>query len=289
MSFKHFKSGGIALKIYKNYLFFGILASGIFTLNSCSNVSLTEIVETAENPKPTKIVSLVEKTIKNTATIKEKSSGYPRRSYSGGIPTHYESLFSKVRYKLEDTPAYSDNFDSYGLGQMPPYGKWVGDAPIKTLVSYNKMITKVANISDHTICLTPKFKNFYISLWVNSGRASFDRILAVDFRKIRNMNINYRIDVWVGDGGGKDANLTLYKVAEGSKYKIAENKIGNISKLKWHKFELYVNDGKIIVYIDGQEGLNIVDNDPALQKTGEICISGWSGSAMDDFTIYSVK
>ena len=128
-----------------------------------------------------------------------------------------------------------------------------------------------------------------MSLWVNSGRASFDRILEVDFRKIRSMNINYRIVVWVGGGGGKDATLTLYKVAEGSKYKIAENKIGNISKLKWHKFELYVNDGKIIVYIDGQEGLNIVDNDPALQNTGEICISGWSGSAMDDFSIYTVK
>jgi len=253
-----------------------------FSLNGC-NVSLSEVVETAQNPEPAKIASVVEKTVKSM----ENNRQTPRNSTNiGGDFLGFgsgTSLFSKVKDKLNDTPFYTDNFDSYGIGQLPPYGEWTGNAPIKTLVSPDRKITNVVILrNDRYICLRPKFKDFYLTFNANIVEWGNFRI---KFRKQKHPNVNYSVE-----RNNMNDFFILYKTADGKDFELARNKL-KLSKGSWHTIELYVNKDKIILYADYSVVFDIKDNDKFMQKEGEICLKGYSGDPIyiDNFKIYKIK
>ncbi len=244
----------------------------VISIFSC-NVNLTEVVDTVQNPEPTKIASVVEKTVKSIENNSKQSTSSELFSFQQGV-----SLYSKVKDKLKKTPYYSDNFDSYGIGQLPPYGKWIGTAPIKTIVSADKKITKTVSLQNRFVCLKPKFKDFYLSFNI-LGKGWWD--VSITFRKIKNPNVSYIAKL----GHSK---FILQKSADNNQFEIAKNSF-DISKRNWHFAELYVNGSHIVMYVDYSVAFDLKDEDQMMQQVGEICISGWNPTYMDNFRIFKIS
>ena len=55
--------------------------------------------------------------------------------------------------------------------------------------------------------------------------------------------------------------------------KIAENRISNFKPVNgWYTVRLRVEGNKIKAFIDDEMGIDITDNDPALNRPGLLCI-----------------
>ncbi len=254
----------------------------IFSILSFScQTNLTDIVRTAENPTPENIASLADKVVKETAK-KETSSSSSSPSISVGSNMYVGgvSLYAKVKKELSDVPSLKEDFESYGLGVSAPFGNWIGRGNIKSVVSYNKRISKAYHYWDgRHICYTAgNYKDFYASFYYK-GVAYFI------FRKQKNPPVSYAVFT------SPAIDTTLYKMAGDQRFEMAKNHVDGKGNDKWYKFEIFAKDGHIIVYVDNIAMIDIKDDDPAMNKAGRICIGTlqWHGGEIDDLVLYKTK
>jgi hypothetical protein len=262
-----------------------IAASVLFaTITFSCQTSLTDIVRTAENPTPENVASLADKVIRETTAKKATSNSNRPAVNSGSVSSGSGyigvSLFQKVKTELADVPSLKEDFENYGLGVSAPFGNWEGRGNIKSVVSYNKRISKAYHFWDgRYICYTGgNYKDFYASFYYK-GIAYFF------FRKQKNPPVSYVVKLT------PYVDAILYKTAGDQRFEIAKNHIDGKGEDKWYKFEIFAKDGHIVVYVDNNAMIDIQDNDPAMNKAGKICIGTlqWHEGDIDDLVLYKTK
>ncbi|NPA16599.1 MAG: DUF1080 domain-containing protein [Aquificae bacterium] len=195
------------------------------------------------------------------------------------------AVTSQQSEQVKGKVVFSDNFEKYGVGQTPPFGRWEGnkDAAIRQVVQINGQIGKAVQFNGGKICITNlKIKDFIMELdFTHKGN------IEIIFRVQKNPYIAYLLHI------DADDNLHLYKVAGNMKVKMAENK-GKFNLInKWSHLKLVVDNSSIKALANGKDVvIDINDTDASLNKEGFICISGGSWykkPLVDNVIIYEIN
>jgi len=195
------------------------------------------------------------------------------------------AVASQQPEQVKGKVVFSDNFEKYGVGQTPPFGKWEGDKSIaiRQVVQINGQIGKAVQFDGGKICITDlKVKDFIMEFdFTHKGN------IEVIFRAQKNPYVAYLLHI------DADDNLHLYKVAGNMKVKMAENR-GEFNLInKWSHLRLVVNGSSIKALANGKDVvIEINDTDASLNKEGSICIGGGSWykkPLVDNIVIYEIR
>ncbi len=173
---------------------------------------------------------------------------------------------------------FSDDFESYGIGQKTPLTKWKGtaEATVRLKPQINKNLGKILDFHDlhNFICAKiPKQKDFVVILL----RKNDDYHDANLFFRV-NEKIGYKLKM-------RGERYYIKKVSGNDEVEIADNGGGKAYN-NWYKTKLVVNGSNIKVYDGNRLILDINDNDQFLNKAGDICINGEAW--FDDIEIYEI-
>ncbi|WP_456396207.1 CsgG/HfaB family protein [Desulfurobacterium sp.] len=227
--------------------------------------------EYKNTPMEKAVMVMIDNAVK--AIAKNIPEDYYRYSSTGKpVPTvttsQAQSVGSEVRPETTTTigKVFKEDFESYGLGQMIPFGPWQGkDIKIAQVVQKDGRIGKVAElVGSAKMCLAGKFyKNFDITFDHTAGGY---KGVGIVFRASENPPAGYKVIF-------EDRRIKVYKFAGNSNVKIAENGINNFKPVNgWYTVHLRVEGNRIKAFIDDEMAIDITDNDPALNRPGLLCI-----------------
>ncbi|WP_081826559.1 CsgG/HfaB family protein [Persephonella sp. KM09-Lau-8] len=174
---------------------------------------------------------------------------------------------------------FSDDFESYGIGQKTPLTKWNGtaEATVRLKPQINKNLGKILDFHDlhNFICAKiPKQKDFVVIL-LRKNNGYHDANL---FFRI-NEKVGYKLRM-------RGERYYIRKVSGNDEVEIADNGGGKAYN-DWYKTKLVVNGNNIKVYDGNKLILDINDNDQFLNKAGDICINGEAW--FDNIKIYKIE
>ncbi|WP_456384317.1 CsgG/HfaB family protein [Persephonella sp.] len=178
-------------------------------------------------------------------------------------------------------PVFVDDFNSYGIGQTPPFGKWEGDSgvAVKQVVQVDGRIGKALDLRGGNVCIeTVRLKDFVIEADFTRPGGPFE----IKFRLQKNPFSGYALFY-------DESRFVLYKLAGDMKVKIAENRGDFRTTNKWSHLKLVVNGSNIKAYANQNDiVIDINDDDPSLNREGIICIWG-DHRQIDNIRIYTVE
>lgn len=175
---------------------------------------------------------------------------------------------------------FADDFESYGLGQEAPFGPWkkIEGANIVQHVEMNNRIGKVLSCNRGTgrpgVFIDRWWDNYAIQV---EAKAEEGRIY---FRLTQNAEAGYYLDF------GWGSQVLLSKFAGGSSQVIARVK-RNFDNNNWNLFLIKVIKHRILVYVNGFKIIDIVDNEPLLERGG-IGFSGWIWAYFNNVKVYKL-
>ncbi|SNZ06756.1 Curli biogenesis system outer membrane secretion channel CsgG [Persephonella hydrogeniphila] len=177
---------------------------------------------------------------------------------------------------------FSEDFESYGIGQTPPIGDFTGNnASVATVVDANKRITKAVVLrGSGKICnKNLKLKNLILeadySVVHNYCDAGY-----IYLRVRENPIIAYRLHL---TGCGK---FSVDKVAGNSSVQIASVQVKDIKPVNnWTHVKVIMNNSNLKIYANGRLVIDINDNDPGMSTAGYICF----GRRLEDVHYDNIK
>ncbi|WP_235231245.1 MULTISPECIES: DUF1080 domain-containing protein [Thermotoga] len=158
--------------------------------------------------------------------------------------------------KPTGTEDFFEDFESYGQGQVAPFGPWkvLEESPhVEEGVQPDKTIGKILRVEGNQGIFTPgEWTNFILECNLRLNGILADGIvlfrLSDDAKKGFYVNINL-------------FGASLHKFAGSIDMKIAENTSVKASEDVWHYLKLVVNGQNIKVYLDGKKIIDVQDPD----------------------------
>lgn len=173
---------------------------------------------------------------------------------------------------------FSDDFESYGLGQEAPFGPWnkIIGANIEQHVEMSNRIGKVLKCNRGTIrpgvFVDKSWDNYAFQV---EAKAEEGRIY---FRLTKRAEAGYYLQFgWVND-------VLLCKFAGESSQVIARVR-RNFDYGSWNLFLIRVIGDRIRVYVNGFKIIDVIDKDPLL-RSGGIGFNGWIWSYFNNVRVY---
>jgi len=180
------------------------------------------------------------------------------------------------------TERFFENFESYGVGQVAPFGPWKAKgsrAHIEEAVQPNGKIGKILHVEEPDfIYLDKDWGNYILELNWKDGEPG------IYFRISSDGNKGY----YITKGLGYMSRVRLYKFVGSSSQKIAEGKGSNAGQ-EWSYWRVEVIGGNIKVYLNGEKMIDIVDNDESLSKGGIGIGSRYGGVNYDNIRVKLLK
>ncbi|ACM93604.1 putative curli production assembly/transport component CsgG subfamily [Nautilia profundicola AmH] len=243
------------------------------------NVALGAGLSTYKNtPMEKAIRDMINKAVEKIAQL--IPDNYYRYNANGTVNNQLNTTINTQQNTVKPvthTLLFKEDFEKYGIGQTTPFGNWKGDKfEIQMGVQSNGMIGKMIKAHEwRKVCLENfKAKNIIFTADMNGNGTFYFRVVN------KKPFIGYAAHI------SKDGNIKLDKIAGQTVMTIAKNKI-NLAKSKWHKVKIVTKDSHIAIYVDGQLGIDINDNDKTLTQAGSICIGADCCDAfIDNIYIY---
>ncbi|WP_456465867.1 CsgG/HfaB family protein [Persephonella sp.] len=202
-------------------------------------------------------------------------------------PTTQVTQVPQTQQEPQGKLIFSEDFESYGIGQTPPIGQFTGNnASVVTIVDANKKITKAVVLKGRgKICnKNLQLKDFILeadySVVHNYCDAGY-----IYLRVRENPLIAYRVHV---SGCGE---FSIEKLAGNSSVQIANIKVKDIKPINnWTHVKIIVNNANLKVYANNRLVIDINDNDPNMNYAGYVCFERRIEDVnYDNIKVYSLE
>lgn len=201
---------------------------------------------------------------------------------SSSMSDNSSSFVSNQGQESQFELVFKEDFEKYGIGQIAPFGvwsRWKGEPKVVIGVQGNKQTGKMVEAGGKIINKNIKIKDFKLTVDVFSK--SFGE--PVIYFRVSNTKpyTFYALKI------GYYAKFELIKVAGNSQRVIASNKG---AERWWKKITIIVKDSNIKVFDGNKVMIDITDNDPYMNKAGNIGIgSAYGVSLIDNLFVYKLK
>ncbi|HHG74888.1 MAG TPA: DUF1080 domain-containing protein, partial [Persephonella sp.] len=196
-------------------------------------------------------------------------------------PTTQVTQAPQTQQEPQGKLIFSEDFESYGIGQTPPIGQFTGNnASVVTVVDMNKKITKAVVLKGGgKICnKNLKVKDFILEADFTGSAGCATGVISIRTRE--NPVITYKVYTSLC---GK---YSIKKVAGNTSIDVASVEVRGVKPVNnWTHIKIIANGSNLKVYGNGRLFIDINDNDPGMDAPGYICF----GRTIDEINFDNIK